>query len=274
MTTSQRIYSVHRPLAAFSAGAAVALAAGLIGLGGAEFRLPLLIAVFELFPHRAIRINLLISLATLAVSAVTRLGVLGTTSVANYAWEIAAMTFGGVIAGWMGANVVTRIPRSRLILVISILLGVVAVLLVVETVFKGHTSLALPDDLSIRVPAALVGGVLVGCLSSLLGVAGGEFIIPTLVFLFGVDIRTAGTASVLISVPIVVAGVARHWLAGRFRSRSLWAHLVLPMSFGSALGAIAGGYAAAWVSTDALRIALALVLGVSAIKLAGKPNDA
>src|SRR4051794_8769127 len=143
------------------------------------------------------------------------------------------MTCGGVMAGWIGAGIVTRIPRSRLLAVISFLLVAVAVLLVLETVFKGHTSLALPDDLDVRVPAALVGGLLVGCVSSLLGVAGGEFIIPMLVFLFGLDISTAGTASVLISVPIVVAGVARHWLAGGFRSRSLWAYLVLPMSFGS-----------------------------------------
>jgi uncharacterized protein len=143
LAVSERIYSVHRPLAAFCAGAAVALAAGLIGLGGAEFRLPLLVAVFELYPHRAIRINLLITLATLAVSAVTRVGVLGTTSVATYAWEIAAMTVGGAVAGWVGANLVTRISRPRLIVMMSVLLGVVSVLLVVETLFKGHTSQAL-----------------------------------------------------------------------------------------------------------------------------------
>jgi uncharacterized protein len=46
----------------------------------------------------------------------------------------------------------------------------------------------------------------------MLGVAGGEFIIPILIFGFGVDIKTAGTASVLISVPIVLTGVMRHSL--------------------------------------------------------------
>jgi uncharacterized protein len=54
------------------AGAAVAILGGLIGLGGAEFRLPILIAVFALYAQRAVRINLLISLATLAMSAVAR----------------------------------------------------------------------------------------------------------------------------------------------------------------------------------------------------------
>ena len=43
-------------------------------------------------------------------------------------------------------------------------------------------------------------------ISSLLGVAGGEFIIPILIFIFGVDIRTAGTESVLISLPVVLTG--------------------------------------------------------------------
>ena len=67
----------------------------------------------------------------------------------------------------------------------------------------------------------MVAGLLVGAISSLLGVAGGEFIIPILIFAFGADIRTAGTASVLISIPVVLTGVARHWLTGHYRSQSL-----------------------------------------------------
>lgn len=47
MEASERLYPIRRPAAAFCAGAAVALLGGLIGLGGAEFRLPVLIAIFE-----------------------------------------------------------------------------------------------------------------------------------------------------------------------------------------------------------------------------------
>jgi len=36
---------------------------------------------------------------------------------------------------------------------------------------------------------------------SLLGIAGGEVIIPSLVLAYGVDIKTAGTASLLVSCP-------------------------------------------------------------------------
>jgi uncharacterized membrane protein YfcA len=96
METSERLYPVRRPLAAFCAGAAVATLGGLIGLGGAEFRLPLLIAIFEFYPQRAIRINLLISLATLAASAVARLGFVPATNVPGYAIEIVGMLGGGM----------------------------------------------------------------------------------------------------------------------------------------------------------------------------------
>ena len=70
MIASERLYPIRRPLAAASAGIAVAIVGGLIGLGGAEFRLPILIAIFALYPHRAIRINLLISFVALAMSTV------------------------------------------------------------------------------------------------------------------------------------------------------------------------------------------------------------
>jgi len=117
----------RRPLAAFFAGAAVAVLGGLIGLGGAEFRLPLLIAVFELYPQRAIRINLLISLATLGVSAIARLWFAHDTQVSDYVPEIVTMLAGGVIAAWIGAGALVRIPKARIIAVIACLLVAIAV---------------------------------------------------------------------------------------------------------------------------------------------------
>ena len=69
--------------------------------------------------------------------------------------------------------------------------------------------------------------------------AGDEFIIPILIFIvififiFGANIITAGTASVLISIPIVVTGVVPHWLTDHYRSQTMLAYLVLPMCMGS-----------------------------------------
>ena len=142
------------------------------------------------------------------------------------------------------------------------------------------------DSLVTPSPAAVAGGIFasalmvigaagvaVGAVSSLLGVAGGELIIPILIFLFGADIKTAGTASVIISIPIVVAGIARHILTGHFRSRSMLGFLVLPMSIGSIFGALIGGYAAAWVPSETLRVVLAVILLGSALKLWRKADE-
>ena len=246
---------------------------GLIGLGGAEFRLPLLIAVFALYPHCAIRINLLITLATLATAAVARLGLIHETHVASFTLEIAAMLVSGIAAAWVGTGMLSRIPKDRIMLVIASLLAAVAVLLMIETRFAGSTALGLPPDQILRAAVGLVAGIAVGAISSLLGVAGGEFIIPILIFIFGADIKTAGTASVLISIPIVIAGVARHVLTGHFRSRSMLGFLVLPMSIGSICGAMIGGYVSAWAPSDVLRAVLAVILLLSAFKLWRKSDE-
>jgi len=270
MIATERLYPIRRPLAAALAGAAVAILGGLIGLGGAEFRLPLLIAIFALYPHRAIRINLLISFVTLAMSAVSRLGFLQAVNLADLRVEILGMLAGGIVAAWFGASLLSRIPKTRIMGVIAVLLLGTAALLTLETLVGDASWVALTTDSAWRGVAAVIAGLFVGTISSLLGVAGGEFIIPILIFIFGADIRTAGTASVLISLPVVLTGIARHWLTGHYRSQSMLAFLVLPMGIGSLVGALVGGYLAAWAPTDALRIVLAAILAVSSIKLWSK----
>lgn len=266
---SARFYAVRKPLAAFFAGAAIALLAGLIGLGGAEFRLPVLIMVFALYAHRAVRINLLISLATLAAASIVRLQLIPGTQVSQFIPEIVAMAAAGVAAAWVGAGLLERIPRDRILPVIAVLLVLIAALMAAEGFLHGDGGLSVSAG-PLRTLLALGFGLAIGSISSLLGVAGGEFIIPTLVLVFGADIRTAGTASVLISLPIVLTGVSRHLLAGKYRSKTMLGFLVLPMSLGSIAGAVAGGYVSLAISQNALRLVLAAILAASAIKLWSK----
>jgi uncharacterized membrane protein YfcA len=46
------------------------------------------------------------------------------------------------------------------------------------------------------------------------------------------------------------------------------------MAIGSGVGAMIGGYLAAWAPTDALRLTLAAILAISAVKLWSKSGAA
>jgi len=61
-------------------------------------------------------------------------------------------------------------------------------------------------------PQMLVGvivGFIIGIIAALLGVAGGELLIPALVLLFGVDIKLAGSLSLAVSLPTMLVGFVR-----------------------------------------------------------------
>jgi hypothetical protein len=83
-----------------------------------------LIGTFAVFPHRAVRTNLLNSLAALTMSADARLSFLHSISVAE-------------TAARLGAGYQRSIPKAKMMGVIAALLPVTAVLLAAETLLHG-----------------------------------------------------------------------------------------------------------------------------------------
>ncbi len=118
-----------------------------------------------------------------------------------------------------------------------------------------------------RLAVAVLFGPFISMVSSLLGVAGGEPIIPTLVFVFGAGIKTAGTASLLISLPTVAVGVLRYRRLGSFAERADLTQTVAPMGLGSVVGAVAGGLFVGVVPAAALKFVLGVILIVSAVRI-------
>ncbi len=113
----------------------------------------------------------------------------------------------------------------------------------------------------------LAAGCLIGVVSSTLGVAGGELIIPTLIFIFGVGIKTAGSASLIISLPTVMVGLARYARKNMLFSRAEGLSIVLPMGLGSVIGSVLGGVLAGIVPANWLKVILGLVLIGSAMRM-------
>jgi uncharacterized protein len=66
----------HSPVAVLLYGAPIGLLGGLIGLGGTEFRLPVLAGVFSYTARRAVALNLAISLVTVVSALLIRGGTL------------------------------------------------------------------------------------------------------------------------------------------------------------------------------------------------------
>lgn len=255
-------------------GAAIGTLGGLIGLGGAEFRLPVLLGVFALAAHAAVRLNLLVSLATLAAAAVARFGFADAPRLAGHWPEITALALAATLAAWFGAGLLARVDAARLTRLIAMLLAAIGVLLLVEGAAGQALHLGAEPGGWWRVPAGLAAGLGIGLVSSLLGVAGGELIIPTLIFVFGLDIRAAGSASLLISLPAVTAGVIRHLRAGGYRDRAVLAGIGAPMAAGSVVGAAMGAALLPLVPADALKLLLGAILLASSVKLWRKAGAA
>jgi uncharacterized protein len=87
------------------------------------------------------------------------------------------------------------------------------------------------------------------------------------VFVFGADIKLAGTVSVMIGLPTVLVGCLRYSRKGAYRDRPDLVSLVAPMGMGSIVGAVLGGYLVPFVPSRALKLALGFILIVSAVRI-------
>jgi uncharacterized membrane protein YfcA len=264
---TREISTPSRAGLAFLYATPIGLLGGLIGLGGAEFRLPVLAGPLGYTPRQAIPLNLAISLVTVAAAFLTRGRIFSLDPLIPLWSAILALIIGAVGAAFWGTALVGRFSDLLLERLILILLTVIGLALIVEGFLPQEVPGLLPVSLAWRVGSGLLFGVAIGLVSSLLGVAGGELIIPTLVFAYGLDIKTAGTASLLISFPMVLVGVVRYARQGAFARRQLLTETVAPMGLGSIIGAVAGGLLAGLIPAGLLKIALGLILNISARRI-------
>lgn len=245
----------------------IAVLGGLIGLGGAEFRLPVLAGPLRYSVRQAVPLNLAVSLITLATSLVIRGRTLSLDPVTPFLPAIGAMITGAVVTAIVGTALVGRLSNEQLERIILVLLVAIGGALIVEGFLPQEVIGLVPRVAIWQASTGVIFGLAIGLVSSLLGVAGGELIIPTMVFAFGADIKTAGTASLLISLPTVFVGVVRYASRGAFTDRRDLRETVAPMGVGSIIGAIVGGLLVGFFPSPLLKIGLGIILMVSAIRI-------
>lgn len=254
----------NNKVAAISGGAAIGVLGGLIGLGGAEFRLPLLIGAFGFPALEAVIVNKATSLVVVASALPFRAAAVPLREVAAH-WPIVLNLLAGSLLGaWLGAGWASRLKSGTLYRVIALLLVSIAVVLMF-----GHDTTGAAPALSgaPQAVAGVVAGFAIGIVASLLGVAGGELLIPTLVLLFGADIKLAGSLSLAVSLPTMIVGFTRYSRDRSFAVLGKSRSFVFLMAFGSIVGAFVGGRLLGVMPSAILLPLLAGILLISAVKV-------
>jgi uncharacterized membrane protein YfcA len=254
----------RRLVPALLAGAGVGLLGGLVGLGGAEFRLPLLIGLFGFVALQAVIVNKAMSLLVVLVALPSRLAAVPLDALAAH-WSVAAgLLIGSLPGAWLGASWATRMRAATLYRVLGVLL------LGMAAVFAAHhldviPELALPT--AAQVVLGVVAGFGIGVVAAVMGVAGGELLIPTITLLYAVDVKLAGSLSLVVSLPTMLVAFSRYSRDQAFGVLRQHAGLVVAMATGSVAGSVGGGLLVGAVPTAVIVPLVIALLLLSAVKV-------
>lgn len=252
----------------FIAGALIGVLGGLIGLGGAEFRLPVLVGVFKLPTLEAIILNKAMSLVVVSAALVFRAKQIPFDQQLAHLDVSLNLLAGSLIGAWWAAGHAMAMSQVWLSRIIMVLLVGLSLLMLSEAWFNLQNSsvTALINAGPLRLAVGLVAGFGIGVVAALLGVAGGELLIPTIVLLYGLDIKLAGSLSLTVSLPTMVVGFARYSRSDAFAVLANEKSLFRWMLAGSILGAAIGGGLVGLMPTNLLMALLGLILLISAVK--------
>ncbi len=247
-----------------TAGGLVGVLGGMIGLGGAEFRLPLLIGLFGFAALSAVILNKAMSLVVVLFALPARLAAVSFGELGEH-WLVAVNLLAGSLLGaWAGASWAVRMSSTTLYKVLAILMAAMAAALVL-------THVTPLEGLGLHGPARATAGVAagfgIGMVAAIMGVAGGELLIPTIVLLYAIDIKTAGSLSLLVSLPTMLVAFARYSRDGSFAVLRLNLRFTTLMATGSIAGALLGGTLVGVIPDTILIPALALILLISAARM-------
>ena len=244
-------------------GLVTGIGAGLIGVGGGEFRMPVLMWLFGNHVKIAAGVNLVVGLFTVCLSLFRRWGL--------HQWAfndymlMAAFGVPSLFGAVLGARQAHRISSPMLRIIVCAYLIIVGAWMLLEGIAHTEVVLLNPSGLSRLILAALLGFV-IATVSGALGVAGGEMRIPALLYLFAVPIKTAGTISLMVSIPTVAAGAAAYRRLGHIPNGVLL--IAVLMALGSLVGVLVGTSLLQHADKHTLKAVLGAILLLATIGVA------
>lgn len=205
---------------------------GLLGGGGSILTLPILVYALGLGTKEAIATSLLVVAITTAMSTVQH------ARAGNVKYKV-GITFGifAMIGAYLGGLLAAYIPGQILILTFILLMIVAAIAMLRprSVVHTQHENQHQPYTwLKIMTEGLVVGGI-----TGMVGAGGGFVVVPALVLLAGLDMRSAIGTSLFIITLKSLAGLAGHL-----------GHVSIDFTLAIAVTApaILGSFAGSWLS--------------------------
>jgi uncharacterized protein len=230
-------------LLALALSSLIGLALGLLGGGGSILTVPILVYGLGLEPKQAIATSLLVVAVTSSAALVGH----GRRGLVDFR---TGLLFGGsgMLGAFLGAHLASFVPGSILLLGFAGMMLATAVAMLRSS--NEVDTAGACDRTAAQLPVARVirHGIIVGVLTGLVGAGGGFLIVPALVLLGGMPIRTAVATSLLVIALKSFAGFAGY--AGHVAIDWQLAGLV---TSSAVVGSIAGSLLSTRIPTDALK---------------------
>lgn len=225
-------------------GAAAGMLAGLTGVGGGVFLVPLLVGALYLPQHEAHGTSFLIILPIAVVGTITY------AAMGHMEWGlILGLALGGVLGVLLGARLMMMLPEKRLQWLWGVFIIAIGFIMVIspwgDPAGEAATAASFGwTSFGIAIPIGFVSGILAG----MMGVGGGVVLIPGMVMIMGVGQHVAQGVSLAVISFMSLLGVLAHYRLENVRLRvALW---VIPTA---ALFSFVGSYVASYLSGEFLR---------------------
>lgn len=236
-------------------GVLVGIVVGALGAGGGILTVPVLVYLLGYEPHAAAAGSLVVVGSSALVSLIPH------ARAGQVRWREGA-AFGGLgtIGALAGSRLATLVAPELLMVLLAVLLLVVAAVMLRDTATTGTPSEDRPRRRWLLVLAATVCGLLTG----FFGVGGGFLVVPALLLVMGVGMRSAvGTSLLVIVINAAVGGLGR---IGQSFEMDWWP--VLAFAAASMIGGLLGARLSRRVRPEVLRRLFALLLAVVAVATA------
>lgn len=203
---------------------AIGLSLGLIGGGGSILTVPILVYFFDVSPHEAVGMSLVV------VGSTSLLG-----SYLHYRNNNVDLSGGllfgsaGIVGALLGSPVTKLVSPTALLLIFGVLMFVVAISMLWRNQHAADEVVRTPHRLQ-----AILAGFGVGFLTGFLGVGGGFLIVPALILFGGLMMKKAIGTSLFVIFLNCIAGLLGHMTQSVFD----WAltGIVTALAVGGAVG--------------------------------------